>query len=678
MSDATISLDETLSLLSELKMFAHLGSDELRDLARRLRPVSASVGEAVVTECETADALYVIVSGTAEVTTKRNDKPLVLALLHAGELFGELGLVREDERRTATITATEELRLLTLSREDFLSFHDTNVGLQSALKTVADELMVTKFLKQASPFAHLTPSQSKALTARLRHLEVDAGTEIITQGDSGDACYLLREGAAVVTHSDPQRSDGVPRELASLGVGALFGEAALLIDARRNATVTATEPCKLLVLHRPDLLEILRADAGLSRPLFEQMQVRARPKAKATVVVHERRTPEGELIRTLKDTEGTGYFRLTKEGWFIWQRLDGNHTIKDLTLAYFKAFKKFAPQTVVELVVRLAAGGFIEGKVCEDIARAALDSLTFGQRLLFRLRSLATWRRSFRNAEGLFVALYQRGGKLLFTRTARALMLSVALIGLVAFALSIDRAIETFGEITPAILALFYPAYAVSIALHEAAHGLTVIHYGRDVRGAGIGWYWFGPIAYVDTSDMWLASRGQRIRVSLAGPCANMVLAGFVALMALPWSGALEIFLWQVALVNYASALFNMNPLLEYDGYHILSDWLDRPNFRREALAWLRRNFSRSFRDPALRRAHRAELLYGVSSVGYIALMVAFTVIVARVVLAERLSVLVSPTFATAVSWTLGLVIAAMGIAALIVELRSSKDPSAV
>ena len=33
---------------------------------------------------------------------------------------------------------------------------------------------------------------------------------------------------------------------------------------------------------------------------------------------------------------------------------------------------------------------------------------------------------------------------------------------------------------------------------------LTTKHYGREVPRVGVGWYWFGPVAYVDTSDMWL------------------------------------------------------------------------------------------------------------------------------------------------------------------------------
>ncbi len=41
----------------------------------------------------------------------------------------------------------------------------------------------------------------------------------------------------------------------------------------------------------------------------------------------------------------------------------------------------------------------------------------------------------------------------------------------------------------------------------------------------------------------------------------------------------------------YLGVVLNLNPLLEYDGYHIVTDLLDRPNLRTEALAWVRRAF---------------------------------------------------------------------------------------
>ena len=77
---------------------------------------------------------------------------------------------------------------------------------------------------------------------------------------------------------------------------------------------------------------------------------------------------------------------------------------------------------------------------------------------------------------------------------------------------------------------------------------------------------------------MWLTGRWPRIQVSLAGPYANIVLAGAVALAAaalpVPWMANT---LWEVALISYLMALLCLSPFLESDGHYVLWDFLDRP-----------------------------------------------------------------------------------------------------
>jgi len=45
----------------------------------------------------------------------------------------------------------------------------------------------------------------------------------------------------------------------------------------------------------------------------------------------------------------------------VWERLDGEHTLRDLTLEYLAEFESFAPQAVAETVGGLAEAGFAEG-----------------------------------------------------------------------------------------------------------------------------------------------------------------------------------------------------------------------------------------------------------------------------------------------------------------------------
>ena len=81
---------------------------------------------------------------------------------------------------------------------------------------------------------HDEPAVRAALDGATRQT-FEAGTVIIREGDPADAFYLLEEGRVEVTRG----AGAATRLLATLGEGEWFGEAGLLQQAPRNATVTA-------------------------------------------------------------------------------------------------------------------------------------------------------------------------------------------------------------------------------------------------------------------------------------------------------------------------------------------------------------------------------------------------------------------------------------------------------
>jgi putative peptide zinc metalloprotease protein len=205
----------------------------------------------------------------------------------------------------------------------------------------------------------------------------------------------------------------------------------------------------------------------------------------------------------------------------------------------------------------------------------------------------------------------------------------------VAFALGVGELATTL-EASQAggwLLLFWIPATLVALLVHEAGHAFTTKHFGREVPRVGIGWYWFGPVAYVDTSDMWLEGRWPRIAVSLAGPYTNLVLGSLASIAA--WfvpNAVLSAVLLEFALLSYLGVLLNLNPLMEFDGYYVLSDLLEKPNLRPLALAWLGRDLIPALRTSGRLKGHRLELLYGLASVLYVALMGVLTVVLYRLV----------------------------------------------
>lgn len=356
--DMTVSPKRRLELLAGVPAFSHLPDPVLEDLASRLTEERFRPADRVVVEGDTDDRLYLIVEGRAEASTIGPSGIVPLATLGPGELFGELSLLEAGSSRQATVTVVEPLLLLSLRATDFRLALDAHPEGRAAFEKLADDLLVTKLLKQASPFSTLDGERLRRLAARLERLEVPTGETIIRQGEAGEECYILRSGRVEVLTSGAQ---GDERILATLDPGSLFGEAALLTDGLRNATVRALKRSTLLVLRRTDLLEVLGEDRQTRERMLELVRMRDRPRRVRGIEVHHRTTITGETITTLKDARRDTNHRLSPAGWFVWQRLDGEHTLRDLTSEYMATHEASASHAVVEAVVGLVAAGFVEG-----------------------------------------------------------------------------------------------------------------------------------------------------------------------------------------------------------------------------------------------------------------------------------------------------------------------------
>ena len=667
---------ERVGLLKGVPAFARLPEETLEELAGLLCEERHPAGGVVVAEGDRGDRLYLISGGHAEVSAEGSKGPVPLATLGPGEMFGEIALLEPGGKRQATVTATTDLLTLSLSAPAFHRVLDAYPEARTAFSEAAEEMLVAKFLKQASPFATLDADRLRWLASRLEHLSVSVGDVIVRQGEVGEACYLLRSGRVEVV---AQKGEGEERNLATLGPGSLFVEAALLTDAPRNATVRALEPCELLALRRSDLLEALGEDRQVGDRMLEMLRMRDRPRQAPGVQVHHRATATGETITTLKDPRRGTYYRLSPGGWFVWERLDGEHTLRDLTLEYLTEFKAFAPQAVAEAVGGMAEAGFAEGvKPGAGVMENVVRPLGW-QRATTAARRILEWHTSIRGVDAPIGRLYRSGVRLLYTRVGQTVLALIALAGLVAFVLGVGElgtAIEESGA-GGWLLLFWIPATLIQIFIHEAGHAFTTKHFGQEVPRVGVGWYWFGPIAYADTSDMWLAGRRERVIVSLAGPYADLITGGLAAIVAwLVPSPVLSAALWQFALVSYIGVLMNLNPLMEFDGYYVLSDLLDKPNLRPRALAWLGTGLIPALRDPTKLRGHRLELLYGLSSVLYIAVEIVLTLVLYRLILQDWLSGLLTASVAAALVWVLAAGVVVLAVVGMLGELRGVRRPA--
>ena len=658
---AVATVEERVELLRGVAAFAPLSPPARRSVGEALREERFAAGESIVVEGDVGDRLFVVAGGSAEATTGSSERPVLLETYEPGEVFGELALLSDDRLRHATVTAATDLVALSLDAEAFTTLLTQHPEMRQAFEELRDHLLVIKLLKLAGPFSKLDADRAGQLAKRLEPMTVGAGVDLIREGERGDACYLIRSGNLVVL---ARAGDGGERELARLGPGTIVGEAALLTDALREATVRALEPCELLALHRADLLAVAEADPTVAHRFVELMRLRDRPKQVPGIVVSRRETPDGGVVTTLKDPARGAYFRLSSEGYLVWQLLDGEHTLRDLVLEQLRVFKSFSPDGVANTVRGLAEAGFLEARgLRPEIASSASPSRS--THLLSLAGRAIDWQLPVSGIDRGLTRLYRGGVWILFTRPAQVLMAALAIAGLVVFATHLGtarrEAVNGAGQ-----LALLYVALFVMIVVHEAGHAFTVKAFGREVPRAGIGWYWFGPIAFVDTSDMWLSARWPRIAVSLGGPYASLLVAGVSSIVAAV--AGFPVF-WQLAFLSYYVQLLNLNPLLEYDGYFILMDWLERPNLRRSCLTWLRNDLWKSLRDRGQLARHKLELLYGAGAILYVFVAGTLALAFSRPIMQGWLDAAMPSLEAEMIAWILASMVVVLSAIALTGEL---------
>lgn len=211
------------------------------------------------------------------------------------------------------------------------------------------------------------------------------------------------------------------------------------------------------------------------------------------------------------------------------------------------------------------------------------------------LQKLIAWRVRLVRPER-FLHATQAYVAFLFTRTYLVVTVLAGLLGLylvsqqwTSFVGSFDVAFGWRGAAAVAVAVV-----GVKI-IHELAHAYMAVRFGLRVPVIGALFIVFMPLLYTDVTDAWrLRERRKKILVDSAGVLAELSLASYATLL---WSfvpdGPFRQVLFYIAAVSWLmSLILNLNPLMRFDGYFILSDWLGRPNLQPRAFAlarwWIR------------------------------------------------------------------------------------------
>ena len=136
----------------------------------------------------------------------------------------------------------------------------------------------------------LANTDRKTLAKLIVEKQYVPGQVVFTEGETGDAMYIVRSGRVVVVKGDLEH----PTVLGYRGVGEIVGEMALLENRPRFASIIAMDKVSLLRIRREDFLRFLHTDTELGMSILRALstRLRAADEARSDSVQTEQRLAE--------------------------------------------------------------------------------------------------------------------------------------------------------------------------------------------------------------------------------------------------------------------------------------------------------------------------------------------------------------------------------------------------
>jgi len=298
---------------------------------------------------------------------------------------------------------------------------------------------------------------------------------------------------------------------------------------------------------------------------------------------------EGMTHYVVKDPIALKYFRFKIEEYFLLEQLDGTKTLLDVKKAFER---KYRPQTIsMEDLTRFSAQLHEAGIV-------QIDSPDQAKALIARRRK-NRWKKVWQflanilyikipvlDPEKLLSGMYPYF-RWIFTPYFVTCSVGVMLAALTL----VVSQWSTFSQRMPDFQSFFnwhtifyfWCSLAIVKIIHEFGHGLTAKHFGGEVHEMGMLFLVLTPALYCDVTDCWLLpSKWKRIWISAAGIYVECFLASIAAFVWFNTEQGLlnSLCLATMIICSVNTILFNANPLLRYDGYYVMADWLEIPNLR--------------------------------------------------------------------------------------------------
>lgn len=291
----------------------------------------------------------------------------------------------------------------------------------------------------------------------------------------------------------------------------------------------------------------------------------------------------------IKDPAGLKYHRLNHQQHLVLTSLDGTKSLEDLKHIVQKDFPTahFKLTDIQFLITDLYKKNLlISDRPGQAVSLLKQEKQGKKKKLFSLFTNILYLRLPGWDPERTLVWLYPKM-KWIFhpwvVFISVAFVLSASLLVLVQFEQFTNKLPEFHQFFGWPNLIYLWVSIGLAKIIHEFGHGLTCKHYGKECHEMGVMLLVFSPCMYCDVTDSWmLKNKWQRILIGAAGMYIEILISAFA--LYFWWFSQPGLFhflsLNVFFITTISTVIFNANPLMRFDGYYMMSDFLEIPNLR--------------------------------------------------------------------------------------------------
>lgn len=323
-------------------------------------------------------------------------------------------------------------------------------------------------------------------------------------------------------------------------------------------------------------------------------------------VITQRQIFRGQKWFIVRDPFSNQYYRLAPESYQFIARLSPNKTVETVWKETLEQFPDTAPSQgdIIELLAQLYHANLLHSDLPPDSSKLFERYKKKKQRILkANLLNIMFFRIPLFDPDKLLIRL----GWLiciLISPLGVVAWLGMVVVGLkIAFDNWQGLQDQSQGILAPGNLFLLYIGMAIIKTIHEFGHAFAVRRFGGEVHTMGVMFLLFSPLPYMDASAAWMfRNKWKRVLVGSAGMLFEVFVAGIAAVVwAKTGAGLINSLAYNMMFVaSVSTLLFNINPLLRFDGYYIFSDLLNIPNLHqhtKQHLTYLLEKYAFKLKD---------------------------------------------------------------------------------